>query len=124
MMANDNGSAISQEKAQIYETTAPLLKAMQAELKVFAQKKPEATLSKPKVIFINRLLKDLKELLQDEPNSKYLDLLEDEALPQYSDVVLIMSQYEAAMSAFRARHTAQDQLGRERHWVYSSSKKK
>ena len=121
-MADNNATATTLEKAQLYETTEPLLAAMQVELKVFAQKKPEATLSKQKVTFINRLLKDLKELLQDEPNSKYLDLLDDETLPQYSDVVLVMSQYIAAMKAFHTRHTAWE--NHERRWVHSSCKKK
>lgn len=122
-----NGSErvpIKHEQAQVYDTTAPLLTAMQRELKAFAQKKPEATLSKSKVAFVNRLLKDLKDLLQDEPNSKYLDLLEDDNLPQYSDVVLIISQYEAAMSAFYTRHTARSRDDYQLHWVYSSSKKR
>src|ERR1022692_3981910 len=77
---------------------------MLEELRKFALKKPEATLSKQKVLIVNRLLTDLKTLLADEPNSKYLDLLTDDDLPQYSDVVLILSQYEAAMKSFSTRY--------------------
>jgi ABC-type uncharacterized transport system YnjBCD ATPase subunit len=81
-MSAQNSAETTPEKARAYETTAPMLRAVRVELKALAQKKPEATLSNAKVAFINRLLRDLKELLQDEPNSKYLDLLDDETLPQ------------------------------------------
>jgi hypothetical protein len=94
----------TREKVKVYETTRPLLAAMRNELKELSKKKPEATLSKSKVTIINRLLTDLTELLKDEPNSKYLDLLSDDDLPQYSDVVLILSQFDAAMDAFRKAH--------------------
>ena len=105
------------ERARLYETTAPLLRAMRGEIKDLAKKKPDATLSKIKVAMINRLLVDLQELLKEEPNSKYLDVLSDEDLPQYSDVVLIMSQYDAAMDSFRARHSEYD--SGERTWLLS-----
>jgi hypothetical protein len=107
-------SGLTVAKVNVYKTTAPLLRAMQDELKELAKKKPEATLSKTKVAFINRLLVDLKELFGDEPTSKYLDVLNDEDLPQYSDVVLVMSQYRGALDAFRKAHT--DGLGK---WVVS-----
>lgn len=123
-MTDNDAIPTSTEKAQLFETTAPLLRAMQAELKKFAQKKPEMTLSKPKVAFINRLLQDLRELLRDESNIKYLDLLDDEALPQYSDVVLVISQYEAALSAFHHRHTVGEEFSLKRDWVYSPRRKK
>ena len=120
-MPKNNVPGTSAEEVQVYEATAPLLTAMQIELKGFAKKKPDATLSKTKVTFVNRLLRDLKELLQNEPNSKYLDLLDDETLPQYSDAVLVVSQYEAALKAFHNRHT-EGEFG-EREWVYLPRKK-
>src|ERR1700679_2132977 len=104
-MANDDADdRTTAEKVKTFEATNPLLRAMLEELRKFALKKPEATLSKQKVSIVNRLLEDLQTLLADEPNSKYLDLLTDEELPQYSDVVLILSQYEAALRSFRTRY--------------------
>jgi len=100
----ENRPATSAAKVQLYVTTSPLLKAMQEELREFAKKKPEATLSKSKVSLINRLFSDVKELLKDEDTSKYLDPLDEETLPQYSDVVLIGSQYLAALDAFHDRY--------------------
>jgi len=93
------------ETVATYEAIAPLVTAMLDELRKFAIKKPDATIGQQKVVMINRLLADAKKLLAHESNSKYLDLLSDDALPQYSDAVLILSQYRAAMDAFQERHS-------------------
>jgi hypothetical protein len=95
---------ITREQVALFESTMPLLRAMDAEFAKLSSKKPETTLSKTKVIFVNRLLTDLRGLLADQPTIKYLDLLGDDDLPQYSDVVLILSQYHAAMTAFKSRY--------------------
>jgi len=116
-MPYDDVPVTTPEKANLYQCTAPLLQALLAELRGLAKKTPAATLSRTKVALINRLLTDLKELLKDESNSKYLDLLDDETLPQYSDVVLIMSQYGAAMKAFHERYTREGLD--EDDWVFS-----
>jgi len=34
------------------------------------------------------------------PATEYLDTLDEESLPDYGDAVLILSQYDAAISAF------------------------
>ena len=67
-------------------------------------KKPAETLSESKVKFINRILTDIQAFMSDEPENRYLDLLDDETLPQYSDAILILSQYEGALSGFRSRY--------------------
>jgi hypothetical protein len=95
---------ITRQQVALFESTMPLLRAMDAEFAKLSSKKPETTLSKTKVIFVNRLLTDLRGLLADQPTIKYLDLLGDDDLPQYSDVVLILSQYHAAMTAFKSRY--------------------
>jgi hypothetical protein len=106
MMRAEDKTRTTVEKVRVYETTKPMLAAMRTELKDLSKKKPDATLSKSKVTIINRLLNDLVELLKDEPNAKYLDSLSDDELPQYSDVVLMLSQFDAAMVSFRIAHTA------------------
>lgn len=116
MTQKENRPATSAAKVQLYTTTSPLLKAMHEELRAFAKKKPDATLSKSKVTLINRLLSDVKKLLKDEDNSKYLDILDEESLPQYSDVVLIGSQYLAALGAFHHRYFTQAPVSRQWEW--------
>jgi hypothetical protein len=117
-MTNRNASATTPEAVDQYETTQPLLSAMLEELRKFAAKKPEATLSNQKVLLINRLLSDLKNLLASEPESKYLDLLADDVLPQYSDAVLVLSQYGAALESFYNRHCPSDEMGIDREWDF------
>jgi hypothetical protein len=68
------------------------------------EKKPDITLNASKVKIINRVLEDVAACLKGAPDHKYLDLLDDSALPQYSDAILILSQYEGALNAFRRRH--------------------
>lgn len=66
---------------------------------------------------VNRLLLDIQQFLVSSPEGKYLDLLEEEALPQASDVVVVMSQYEGALKAFRERHYGYHQS--QHQWVIS-----
>src|SRR6266478_9225476 len=103
-------------QADLYETTRPLLDAMYAEVQELSKKKPEATLSESKVKLINRLLGDVRIVLGDEPEFKYLDLLVSDSLPQNSDVVLILSQYKAAMESFRDSYYGRDPETRAFRW--------
>ncbi len=107
----------TREKVSIYETTLPMLLAMNRELSELSKKKPEGTLTKSKVSIVNRLLYDVRQALKDEENFKYLDLLSDEDLPQHSDAVLILSQYVAAMNAFEDRYKGRDPRTHDVVWV-------
>ncbi len=86
----------------------PLLRAMFDEFKELSKKKPDAVLNKRKVELVNRLLKDVLAILEDEPSRPYLDLLDEDDLPQNSDVLLMLSQFVAAMSAFHDRYFGYD----------------
>jgi hypothetical protein len=99
----------SAKMVQRYNETAPQLFALQTELRDLAKKKPEATLSKAKVALINKVLADIKEPFQKESGGKYLELLDDQTLPQYSDAVLIIAQYAAVLTEFNQRHTGQNE---------------
>lgn len=87
-----------------YKATNNVFHGLLKEVRELSKKKPEATLSAGKVKVINRILIDMKEFLIDEPEGKYLDLLGDEELPQQSDAVLVMVQFEAAMDMFASRY--------------------
>ncbi len=88
----------------VYEATSPIFGGLLSEMRELSKKKPEGTLNKNKVIILNRMLQDLHTILKDEPEGKYLDLLDDEVLPQNSDAVLVMVQYENALGAFERRY--------------------
>ncbi len=94
----------TKENADAYDGVVKAFHHLNKELKALGMKKPAETLSENKVNFINRVLIDIQAFMTDEPEGRYLDLLDDEALPQYSDAILILSQYEGALSGFRDRY--------------------
>lgn len=77
-------------------------------LKKFQKKKPDSAISKGKIKIVNRLLEKVKTVLEDEESIIFLDLLDEDDVPQASDVTLILSQYVAAMDAFREKHYGWD----------------
>ena len=87
-----------------YEASEPVFEALLTEVKLLSKKKPEATMSPGKVKIINRVLEDLLVFLKEEPTGKYLELLDDKTLPQMSDAVLAMVQFETALEAFKDRY--------------------
>lgn len=97
-------SATTSKKASTHDVTMPLLHAMFEEFKELAKKKPEAAVSKSKLVIANRLLQRVREVLEDEESIEFLDLLDEDDVPQVSDVTLIFSQYVAAMHAFKTKY--------------------
>jgi hypothetical protein len=106
----------TEKQADLYDTTRPLLDALYTEFQELSKKKPEATLSESKVKLINRLLEDVRKVLKGEREFKYLDVLVSESLPQNSDVVLMLSQYKAAMETFHNNYHGMDPETRRRRW--------
>ncbi|WP_373032929.1 hypothetical protein [Sulfurovum sp.] len=94
----------TKEKVQNYDTTMPLLEAMYSEFKELSKKKPDAAVSKSKIKIANRLLDKVRTVLEDSTSIEFLDLLDEDDVPQVSDVTLILSQYVASMEAFYKRH--------------------
>lgn len=104
------------QKANAYDGVVEVFHHLNKELKALGMKKPAETLSEGKVKFINRILTDIQAFMNDEPEGRYLDLLDDEALPQYSDAILILSQYEGALSGFRSRYHGYVSSKHEHTW--------
>ncbi|MCH9050902.1 MAG: hypothetical protein IIA72_07460 [Proteobacteria bacterium] len=72
-------------------------------------------MSPGKVMIINRVLEDLLTFLSDEPSGKYLDVLDDQTLPQTSDAVLMMVQFESALASFNQRY--HKSVGSRYYWM-------
>ncbi|HDH1461347.1 TPA: hypothetical protein ACT15H_003612 [Klebsiella michiganensis] len=109
-----DNSPTTPQKAKTHETTVPLLKAMYQEFKEISKKKPESAVSKSKLKIVNRLLEKIQTVLVDEDSIIFLDLLDEDDIPQASDVTLILSQYVAAMDAFYHKYYGWD--GSEHRW--------
>jgi hypothetical protein len=104
------------EAVATYTATNGIFNGLIREVRELSKKKPDATLNGGKVKIINRVLTDLKDILDKEPEGKFLDLLDDQELPQTSDAVLVMVQYETVLRAFSARYRQDVQ------WDYSNTK--
>lgn len=115
---------VSKEKAAAYEAVIGVFDGLFRELKELGKKKPESTLNASKVRIINRVLVDVADCLEGSPDHKYLELLDDDSLPQYSDAILILSQYDGALKAFRERHYGYDSVTGEQDWFIRREKKK
>lgn len=115
-MTNNAPYSTTRAKAEAYDAFYEVFSHLYKELKVLGTKKPSETLSSSKVKIVNRLLTDIQSMMEDEPEFKYLDLLDNEALPQYSDAILILSQYEGALKGFKERNHGWDNSVRGHVW--------
>lgn len=104
MSAKTLSGKTSKAMVALYETVQPMASGLYKEIQELAKKKPDLTLNANKVKIINRVLVDIREMIKEEAEIKYLDLLDDDILPQYSDVLLTLSQYIAALKAFHDRY--------------------
>ena len=107
---------VSKSKSDGYEGVINVFETVFREVKEQAKKKAEATLNASKVRMINKILEDVRAVVDDEPEAKYLELLDDDELPQMGDAVIVMAQYEGALKGFRARHYGWDPFNREQGW--------
>lgn len=113
----DFGDATTDAAVQVYQSSRPIFEAILREVRELSRKKPEATMSSGKVKIVNRVLTDLLVILKDEPTGKYLEILNDETLPQVSDAVLAMVQFETALKAFFARYYRHEKFFIEKCWI-------
>jgi hypothetical protein len=89
---------------EAYQAGNGIFESLLKEVKELSKRNPDATLSIVKVKMINRVLADLLVFLKDEPSGKYLERLDTAALPQVSDAVLVMVQFESALENFTDRY--------------------
>lgn len=100
---------------QAFTATSPIFEGLIREVRELSRKKPDATMSVSKVKMINLVLVDLLTFLENEPTGKYLSPLDEVALPQVSDAVLTMVQFETAVDAFEKRYNKTIQ--HKRYWI-------
>lgn len=98
-----------------YKASTPIFEGIIKEIRELSRKKPDSTMSASKVKIINRVLNDLLQILKPEPTGKYLEALDDESLPQVSDAVLTMVQFESALYAFESKYRRY--MRGDRHWI-------
>ena len=92
------------EEVDEYEASHDVFVSLLREVKELSKKKPDASMSAGKVKIVNRVLQNLLTVLEQQPDAKYLEVLDDDDLPQVSDAVLVMVQFESALASFKSRH--------------------
>lgn len=109
-------SITTDAKVEEYEASRDVFNSLLDEVKELSKKKPDATMNAGKVRIVNRVLSNLLTVLEGQPDAKYLEILDDDDLPQVSDAVLVMVQFKSALDSFRNRHYIRVH-GYEYQWV-------
>ena len=111
----------TKKKVDLHNVVMPLLEAMYTEFKKLSKKKPEGALSKNKIQVVNRLLEKCREVLESEASLQFLDVIDEDSVPQNSDVVLMLSQYAVAMEQFKNTYHRLVGSGFDSKWVWHTS---
>jgi hypothetical protein len=93
-----------------------MLVAAHREMSELFKKKQDGIVNSLKIRNINRLLTELHKLLAKDPSLEFVELLEEETLPQNSDVVLLLSQWQAALHQYKQHHSVWDSVDHEDRW--------
>lgn len=105
-----------EQDIEIFKILSPMLNSIFVEMKEFSKKIPNDKLNELKVKMINRILVEIKNLLNTEPSILFLDLLDDDTLPSNSDTVLILAQYKTALENFRSSYFYSDDVYADNRW--------
>lgn len=109
------------EQAVLFDITEEQIQGLYTEIALLSKKKPDETVNKFKLQFINELLEKVNSLL----TKSYLPFrdfrsFDIEMLPTTSDVALVLSQYLKVMGKFRFDHTKRS--GGEWFWILTGDK--
>ncbi|OFB42587.1 hypothetical protein BA059_05125 [Mycolicibacterium sp. (ex Dasyatis americana)] len=106
----------TEEQAATYDRLVPMLEAAHREMTELSKKKQDGIVNTLKIKMLNRLLGELSKIIENDPSHAFVDMLDEETLPQNSDAVLILSQWQAALKQFKDRHYGHDKLTYEHRW--------
>ncbi len=114
---NDSSSpSPTNEQAATYDRLVPMLEAAHREMSELSKKKQDGVLNTLKIKTLNRLLAELSKVIEKDPSHAFVDMLDEETLPQNSDAVLVLSQWRAALEQYKNRHYGVDSSTHERRW--------
>ncbi len=104
-----------EEDVEQFEKLEQQLHSFLTEISELSKKRPNDPLNKFKLKFINATLSKLNGLLKDDrPFTDFAEFDVDD-LPSNSDVVVILSQYSAAVHRFRLDNTTDE--GSDATWI-------
>ncbi|BCJ36362.1 hypothetical protein Athai_38650 [Actinocatenispora thailandica] len=115
--ANDGSSpSPTDEQAATYDRLVPMLEAAHREMTELSKKKQDGVVNALKIKMLNRLLGELSKVIEKDPSYAFVDILDEETLPQNSDAVLILSQWQAALKQYKDRHYGHDSSTYGNRW--------
>jgi hypothetical protein len=106
----------TEEQAATYDRLVPMLEAAHREMTELSKKKQDGVVNTLKIKMLNRLLGELSKIIEKDPSHAFVDMLDEETLPQNSDAVLILSQWQAALKQYKDRHYGYDSAERGSRW--------
>lgn len=106
----------TEEQATTYDQLVPMLEAAHREMTELSKKKQDGIVNALKIKMLNRLLAELSKVIEKDPSHAFVDMLDEDTLPQNSDAVLVLSQWQAALKQFRDRHYGYDSSRGEHRW--------
>ena len=83
----------SQKEIELYETIRPKIESIRNTIKDLSNKKPDVTLNSFKVKRVNLLLEQANGLLKDLKPYEDFSKFDEDDLPTYSDVLMILNLY-------------------------------
>ena len=83
----------SQKEIELYETIRPKIESIRNTIKDLSNKKPDVTLNSFKVKRVNLLLEQANGLLKDLKPYEDFSKFDEDDLPTYSDVLMILKLY-------------------------------
>lgn len=104
------------DQAATYDRLVPMLEAAHREMTALSKKKQDGVVNSLKIKMLNRLLGELSKVITKDPSHAFVDMLDDETLPQNSDAVLVLSQWQAALKQYKDRHYGYDSSTHEHRW--------
>lgn len=117
--ADANGTSSpppTKEQAETYDRLVPMLEAAHHEMTELSKKKQDGIVNTLKIKMLNRLLGELSKIIGNDPSHVFVDMLDEETLPQNSDAVLILSQWQAALKQYKDRHHGYDTMSHQHRW--------
>ena len=109
-MTEENAWLPTEKNIEDYKLLKDMLHSQKKEFDLLSKKKADGQLNPMKIKMVNRVLEPLKELFSHEDSHKFLDTLNEDEMPTYSDVVLIISQYETAIREFKSKYHVGDKF--------------
>ena len=104
------------EQAATYDRLVPMLEAAHHEMTELSKKKQDGIVNALKIKMLNRLLGELSKVIEKDPSHAFVDMLDEETLPQNSDAVLVLSQWRAALKQYKDRHYGHDSSRHGSRW--------